>query len=339
MHNIEQQIQNWVELNQIPGAVLDISLGSKLRWHKEWGSYSDGQKIRDIKYNTMFDAASLTKVTATLPAILLLEQHKQLSLNDPVQKYIPDFRHGLITIRQLLQHSSGLPADLPRVDRYEPRDVVKDILQQELVYETGTKVVYSDLGFILLGSVIEELTRQRLSEFVTKQIFQPLGMKDTTFVPDMSLKERIAATEADGNGYIVGQVHDEKCYQMGGISGSAGMFTTAADLLQYARSWLTPEESLLTPGQRELCVTNPFQGRGLGWEVWQGQPVIPSCGQSWPFGSFGHTGFTGTSLWIEPHSELIVVFMTNAVHYGRSTPIRELRPLVHEAIYSSLVGD
>ncbi|SFL37086.1 Beta-lactamase [Paenibacillus sp. 1_12] len=179
---------------------MDISLGSKLRWHKEWGSYSDGTIIREMKYSTMFDAATLTKVTATLPAILLLEQRKQLSLNDPITRYIPGFCYELVTIRQLLQHTSGLPADLPLVDRYEQRDVLKDILQQELVYAAGTKVLYSDLGFILLGCVVEELTQQRLSDFVKHEIFKPLDMKDTTFKPDASERARIAATEADGNG-------------------------------------------------------------------------------------------------------------------------------------------
>ncbi|WP_207952886.1 serine hydrolase domain-containing protein [Paenibacillus agricola] len=336
---IEKQVQTWVELGNIPGAVLEVSLGGQFAWHKSWGSYSDGRMQRPITRSTIFDAASLTKVTATLPAILLLAKCSQLSLDDKVQRYIPGFLHEQVTLRQLLQHTSGLPADLPRIDRYEQRDVIQDILQQELVSTAGTQVLYSDLGFILLGAIIEELTQQTISAFVEHEVFTPLGMRDSRFQPVASLRERIAATEADGDGFIVGAVHDEKCFQLGGASGSAGLFTTAADLVQYAKSWLTVDDTLLSRRQRQECVAAPFQGRGLGWEVWQGQSVVPSCSAAWPIGSYGHTGFTGTSIWIEPRNELIVVFMTNAIHYGRSNPIRQLRPLLHEAIYSSLIGD
>jgi CubicO group peptidase (beta-lactamase class C family) len=349
MDSINKLVQSWVALRKIPGAVLEISLGGKLRWSKAWGSYSDGTITRPIYTHTIFDAASLTKVTATLPALLLLIERHQLSLDDKVKRFIPGFRYEEMSIRQLLQHSSGLPADLPSIDRYEPRT----IMQQELIYEPGTQAVYSDLGFILLGRIIEELTRETLAVFATREIFTPLAMKDTLFLPGPSLRERIAATEsneyANGNvhsyigndvncknGFIVGEVHDEKCYQMGGISGSAGLFTTAGDLVKYGESWLA-DDSLISTKQRTACVTAPFQGRGLGWEVWQGQTATPSCGQQWPMGSYGHTGFTGTSLWIEPQNKLVVVFMTNAIHFGRSNPIRELRPLLHGAIYSSLI--
>ncbi|MCS7463734.1 beta-lactamase family protein [Paenibacillus doosanensis] len=340
MDNIVQMIERWIAEKQIPGAVLDISQGSGFRFQKAFGGYrlSEQSEWKPLTLDSLFDAASLTKVTATLPAAMLLVQQGKLELEKPLRSYIPEFRHPQVTIRHLLQHSSGLAASLYDTARDVPREVMKEIFEQELEYEPGTRVLYSDLGFILLGVTVERITGIKLNEFVRREIHLPLGMNDTMFLPGASELHRIAPTEPFKDGYVHGEVHDEKTYRMGGVTGSAGLFTTASDLAVYGRSWLRQEDGLLSKRWRDECLSLPFHGRGLGWEIWHGQPSVPSCGSSWLMGSFGHTGFTGTSLWIDPQHELVVVLLTNAVHYGRGNPLRRFRPIIHEAIYSSIIG-
>ncbi|MBE1446306.1 serine hydrolase domain-containing protein [Paenibacillus sp. OAS669] len=340
MDNIIQLIEGWVAAGSIPGAVIDISVGGHTRLQQAFGGYrlSSSEEKKALTLDSLFDIASLTKVTATLPAVMLLVSRGQMKLEDQVQRYFPEFRHPQVTVRHLLQHSSGLPPDLPKVDRLEARDVMREVFEQELIYETGTQVKYSDLGFILLGAAVERITGERLNEFVRREIHLPLGMDHTRFLPEAKDRYRIAPTEKYNGAFIHGEVHDEKSYQLGGVSGSAGLFATAADLARYGRSWLPANPGVLPEEWRRRCITEPFLGRGLGWEIWHGQESAPSCSNHWPHGSFGHTGFTGTSLWIEPVSGLVVVFLTNAVHYGRATPIRELRPLLHKSIYSSIHG-
>ncbi|XOK59194.1 serine hydrolase domain-containing protein [Paenibacillus elgii] len=339
---VDRLIRRWVKEKAIPGAVVDISLGADVRWSQAYGSYSDGTAECQITERTMFDVASLTKVTVTLPVILALAEQGRLRLDDPVQAYIPAFRHPNVTLRHLLMHTSGLSPELPYAKRTERRDVIPLVLKQELVTEPGEQAVYSDLGMILLGEVAAVVSGQSLESCARRYVFDPLGMADSMFNPRPELLGRIAATEPldDGTGYVHGVVHDEKSYHLGGVSGSAGLFTTADDLRKYARAWLDPSGGgLLSRETINACFRNPYQGRALGWEIWHGQERAPSCGASWPHGSFGHTGFTGTSLWIDPFHELIVVFLTNAVHFGRSPIMRELRPILHTTVYTSLIED
>ncbi|WP_028549869.1 serine hydrolase domain-containing protein [Paenibacillus sp. UNC451MF] len=340
MDNIIQLIEGWVADGKIPGAVVNISLHGQTILQQAFGGYSlsSSSDRKALSNDSLFDIASLTKVTATLPAVMLLVSRGQMELEDHVQRYFPEFRHPQISIKHLLQHSSGLPPDLTKADRNEPRDVMREVYEQDLIYEPGTQVQYSDLGFILLGAAVERVTGERLNDFVQREIHRPLGMFNTMYLPEAVERYRIAPTEEYNGAFIHGEVHDEKSYQLGGVSGSAGLFATAADLALYGRSWLLTNPSVLPAKWRSECTVEPFLGRGLGWEVWHGQPSAPSCSSHWPHGTFGHTGFTGTSLWIDPQSELVVVFLTNAVHYGRATPIRQLRPLLHESIYSSIHG-
>ncbi|WP_165972207.1 serine hydrolase domain-containing protein [Paenibacillus piri] len=345
MDSIIQLVEGWIAEKSIPGAVLDITLSDRFHFQQAFGAHSTETENKAFTLSTLFDAASLTKVTATLPAVLLLMERRMLALDDRVQRFLPQFRHPEVTLRQLLQHSSGLPADLPDIARNKPRDIMAEIIAQELLFAPGSQVVYSDLGMILLGSIVEHVTGEKLNGFTRREIFIPLSMSDTMYLPSDSCKNRIAATEWNEGAFISGVVHDEKSFLLGGVSGSAGLFTTASDLTRYARMWLEPADSLLTKRWREECLRGPLMGRGLGWEVWPGiqslseRCEVPSqsCGDDWPAGSYGHTGFTGTSIWIEPESGLTVVFMTNAVHYGRANPIRRLRPILHQAIYSSLI--
>ncbi|MEX2415573.1 MAG: serine hydrolase domain-containing protein [Paenibacillaceae bacterium] len=342
MVEYDELVQGWVRDRKIPGAVLDITAKEGFRYCKAYGDYDTGIGARqDFSVDTLFDLASLTKVIATLPAILMLVAEKRLSLDDWVQKYIPAFRHSQISIRHLLNHTSGLPADLPYQPRYMVnRQVIHEICELELVVERpGEYVLYSDLGLILLGHIITIITRERLDHYMNRVLYTPLGMNDTMFRPDEFLRERTAPTEFVDGAYIHGKVHDEKSFHLGSISGSAGLFSTADNVARYARCWLYPDDQTnIPPILMQECLINPKDNRGLGWEIWSGQGRVPSCGIHWSPGSFGHTGFTGTSVWIDPHRELIVVFLTNALYYGRGNSIRELRPLLHDSIYTSLYG-
>ncbi|BFH63632.1 serine hydrolase domain-containing protein [Paenibacillus azoreducens] len=325
-----QLLESWVAEKKIPGAVVDVRIGDRMKWQAAYGTAA---------LDTIFDVASLTKVAVTLPGIMMLVESSKLSLQDPVQKYIPEFRHGGVTIEHCLKHISGLPAGIPDFEeRYSTVDAMQQIFEVDLEAAPGERVNYSDLGFILLGWIISRLTGQSLDSFAQDAIFTPLGMKDSCFNPSQALHKRIAPTEWDGSKYILGEVHDETSYRLGGAVGSAGLFTTAEDLSEYAGAWLYPEQcSLLTKETVETCITSVFDGRGLGWQV-QGSPgVTLSCGPHWPAGSFGHTGYTGTSLWINPVDKMSVVFLTNAVHYGRESlnVFRELRPILHEAVLAS----
>ncbi|TBL80366.1 serine hydrolase domain-containing protein [Paenibacillus thalictri] len=339
METTRKLVESWISEKLIPGAVLDVSLGRTFRVQLAFGSYHDGTSEAGISLDTLFDAASLTKVTATLPAVLTLAAQGKLDFDDAAYRYVPQLRHPKITIRHLLQHTSGLPADLPHVDRSVARDVKAQLFEQELQSEPGERAAYSDLGMILLGMIVEQASGEPLEQYVSRAVFKPLDMTESLFNPWPGLKPRIAATEPYGSGYVHGEVHDEKCFQLGGISGSAGLFTTADNLQKYAACWLNPQKyGLWTEQLADKCVKDPVQGRGLGWEVWNGQPEAPSCGELWTHGSFGHTGFTGTSLWMDPLHQLSVVFLTNAVHFGRKTPIRSLRKLLHSSIYRELLG-
>lgn len=341
MNNVDRLVQGWVKDRLLPGAVLDISICNRFRFQKAYGSYLDNQGAEHpIRLDTLFDIASLTKVTATLPAALLLASQGKLSLDAKVQQYLPEFRHPAVTLRHLLMHASGLSPNLPFQPRSVPRPgLIAEIFAKELDYSPGTDMQYSDLGMILLGLVIERTSGESLDRFVQRTLFEPLGMNSTTFRPDAELQNRIAATERVDGAFVIGEVHDEKCHHLGGVCGSAGLFSTAGDLARYAGWWLQPERSgILPPDVMREAVTDPIRGRGLGWEVWHDASRVPSCGRSWPTGSFGHTGFTGTSLWIAPQQGLSVVFLTNVVHFGRNHRLRELRPILHEAVWSSCIS-
>ncbi|MEK0317696.1 serine hydrolase domain-containing protein [Cohnella sp. 56] len=328
MDKCDRLLRSWVEERMVPGAVLDVRRGGEVLFSGGYGGAAE---------STIFDVASLTKVIVTLPSVLLLAQASELSLGDPVSKYVPAFRHDEVTIEQCLRHTSGMPGAIPGFrERHATRDIRQELLAQELKSKPGERVAYSDLGMILMGWVVSAVSGMSLDLFAEESIFRPLGMKDSRFNPPPEWKERIAPTEWSGDAYLQGEVHDETCYRLGGVSGNAGLFSTADDIVRYAQAWLNPEANAwLDRAWIEASLADPVEARGLGWQVQDGHNDALACGPTWPIGSFGHTGFTGTSLWIDPTSELTVVLLTNAVHYGRDNPIRQLRPLLHEAIMNS----
>ncbi|MCZ8540675.1 serine hydrolase domain-containing protein [Psychrobacillus psychrodurans] len=339
---LKEYIQKFVDEKKIPGTVIHVQRDDEVLFQHSCGGY----KARDGSYHsitkdTIFDVASLTKVIATLPSILVLLAKGEIALEDPVQKFLPDFQYDSVSVYHLLHHNSGLPADLtPPVQRGENRNILLEVYQSRLQYVTGEAVVYSDLGMILLGEIIQKVSGKSLDRFVESEIFQPWLMDNTCFNPSKELLPIIASTEMVEEQYVQGEVHDEKAFLLSGVSGSAGLFTNVMDLVQYAKFWLGISTQSVIPSEwMDLCHTLLFQHRGLGFEVWSGIEPLLSCGRRWSVGSFGHTGFTGTSIWMDPNEKLFVVLLTNAVHYGRHSHVRELRLGVHDLVYGMYISN
>jgi CubicO group peptidase (beta-lactamase class C family) len=330
-------IKELVETEKIPGGVLYVSKKDKVKCLEAYGSFTDKDGLKQrIHAHTLFDVASLTKISATVPSILYLIAKGELKLDTRVRAVLPNFLHNDVTIEHLLTHTSGFSADLPYRERIVARDVLGEIYQKELTYEPGQKMIYSDLGMILLGKITENVTEKALDVFVKEQLHEPWGMKDTRFNLSEEAKGQAASTEKYQGAFIQGEVHDEKAYQLGGVSGSAGLFSTIEDMATYARILLyTESQSIIPPSYLKMAVEHRQFNRGLGFEVWSGLGEAPSCGEKWSTGSFGHTGFTGTSLWVDPTNELIAVFLSNTVHYGRDTPIRSIRKRLHTMIFET----
>jgi CubicO group peptidase (beta-lactamase class C family) len=316
--------------------------------------------------DTIFDLASLTKVVATLPSILRLVDRGALALDDHVGAVLPEFGSAgwkrEVTIRRLLCHSSGLPAWLPLyLDHAGPEAYLAAISRAQPVAQPGERVIYSDLGFILLGEVVRRLSGLDIARFAATEVFAPLGLGDTGYTPAASLQPRIAATER-GNETEIGmcgerapafprwrrdiiwaEVNDgNSFYGLNGTAGHAGLFGTAADLARYGRLWLNGgtwqgrtmfRESLVTEATREQA-----PGRGLGWRVVPSSPIEGTTDPGAPLGprAYGHTGFTGASLWIEPERQLVVVLLTNRLHPIARPEIEAIRPAFHAAIAAAI---
>jgi CubicO group peptidase (beta-lactamase class C family) len=336
-----------VERARIPGASLLIGRrGERLHYATGWSIATEETKLQAAR-DTLYDCASLTKVVVTLPLILMLIDVGELTLADPASRYIPELSGDAITIRHLLTHTAGFP---PFVDLHglglSREEIVAHIGRLTLEYEPGTAYVYSDLGYILLGEVIARLYGCPLDEAARRHLFGPLGMRDSCFRPDAALRPRIAATEfapAEG-AHRWGRVHDDNALTLGGVSGHAGLFATADDLAEYAEMWLSDGwakgKSVLSPAIVKLATTShtahlPPANRGLGWVLkgdrWDASGDLMSAS------AYGHTGFTGTSLWIDPAAGVYVVLLTNRVHFGRDVNIAGLRAAVHNIVAASVV--
>ncbi|MGH9657735.1 MAG: serine hydrolase domain-containing protein [Bryobacteraceae bacterium] len=308
-----------------------------------------------VAADTIYDLASLTKVVGTTAAAMILAERDALALDRPAAFHLPDFvepydtaadplwaARGEVTVRRLLAHTSGLPAYEKFFLRARAKShVLEEALALPLDEAPGRKTVYSDVGFILLGAIIEQTAGQTLDAFCEKELFAPLGMKDTRFNPPRELWDRIAPTEQDNEfrkRLIHGEVHDENAWVMGGVAGHAGLFGTAGDLAVFCRMLLAGgavNETRILKRQTIAEFTRAWPtaegpGRGLGWDK-PSEP--PSCGRHFSASSYGHLGFTGASLWIDPEQDLFVVLLTNRIHPTRmNEAIRRVRPAVHDAV-------
>jgi len=330
----------------VPGAVLAVGRGA----HGPWSLYRGGRtqlgpEGRDVTADTLFDLASLTKITATTPCVLRLADAGELDLDAPLARYLPEFvseERGLrdeVTPRHLLTHTAGLPAHrLLYQMTGGPEARLAAVYREPLATRPGESVCYSDLGFILLGELIRKLTGNALDVAARELVFEPLGMTETGYLPTAP-RERFAATEArpDTGAPQIGLVHDENAEALGGVAGHAGVFGTVGDLVRYVRNgWLAEDSPILPPrirGEALTCQTAGAEGgrRGLGWTLagdrWDHMTA------AWPDGRAGHTGFTGVSLALDPVGGLWTVLLTNAVHLGRDhSGIILLRRTVHAAV-------
>jgi CubicO group peptidase (beta-lactamase class C family) len=338
-----------------PGGVLAVGWKGRLA-ARAFGKLTYEAKAARVKADTIYDVASLTKVIVTATAIMMLAEHGQLDLDATVARYLPEFARraqsdpdsawrARITLRMLLLHDAGLAAHRNFYEQAkDKRGVVKRVIAEPVVREPGTQVEYSDLGFILLDRIVETLTGESLDAFARKRIFAPLGMASSQFTPPKNLRARIAPTEKDTDyrkRLLRGEVHDENAWAMGGIAGHAGLFSTAHDVAAFAQMMLNGgiygHHRLLARATVEQLTARQEIGNSahaLGWDV----PVAPSSsGRYFSKESYGHTGFTGTSLWIDPERELFIVLLTNRVHPTRANnKIRQVRPALHDAIVEAL---
>lgn len=312
---------------ELCGAVAGVVSGDVVAM-QAFGHSSQGPGGTKLGLDAIFDLASLTKVVATLPCILQAVGGRDTRLDHTVSDFLPELEGtapGQATLFQLLTHTSGLPAHHPFYRETPDRAGILRVVAG-MPLATRGEVVYSDIGFILLGWVVEALAGAGLDRVAGRRVFVPLGMVDTAF--GAGAGTRVVATEL---GVPLGVVHDENARSMGGVAGHAGLFSTISDLAKYVQVWMNGGRKLLSPALAELATRDCTggQGRGLGW-------LIPGPDSVFPRAGYGHTGFTGTSLWIYPPSRLAVVLLTNAVHPTRGNPATpRIRREFHRAVWDA----
>ena len=339
---IDKLIQQGICDKIFPGAVAYISTHDAPPYCEAFGFRMCTPAIKPMRRDTIFDLASLTKPIVTSTLIMRLIGNGTVGLTTPIRHLMPEFSHPQVTISHLLTHTSGLPAWRPTYLESTSPEGVNDYLNQiPLDYPTGTQVIYSCLGYILLGKLIERLTDEPLEVLAQEWIFQPLGMKYTGYNPPSRWTDRCAATEDSNNfekrmvehrphhwreGVIVGEVHDENAHFLGGVSGNAGLFSTATDLSIFCQILIDGGDGVLTAEAIEEITTVHTVGlnesRGLGWIILED-------------GSLYHTGFTGTSIRINVEKKMFAVLLTNRVHPDASRPgIVDFRAKFHQSIFS-----
>ncbi|MGB9455908.1 MAG: exo-beta-N-acetylmuramidase NamZ domain-containing protein [Bryobacteraceae bacterium] len=337
---LDRTIDDAIAQRKLPGAVLIIGHQGKIVYEKAYGARAIVPKREAMTADTIFDLASLTKVVATTTALMQLFEQGKFRLNDKVTDYIPEFQDGksAITLRNLFTHFSGLKPDVPLAHPWSGYQTgIQLACTDPPDGPPGARFVYSDINFILLGELVHRLSGQILSDYARDHIFRPLGMEDTMFQPSPMLLPRVAPTERATTDSLPlrGVVHDPTARNMGGVAGHAGVFSTAADLARFAQMILNGGEldgariaSAATIQKFTEPQSPPDQPilRGLGWDI--DSPYSSNRGELFPIGSFGHTGFTGTSLWIDPHSQTYVILLANSVHPSGHPSLSALRSKV-----------
>lgn len=346
LRRVDQAIHDAIAAGKIPGGVLWVERKGQI-YHKAYGHRSLFPHREKMTPDTIFDLASLTKVIATAPAIAKLHELGKLSVNDPVAKHLPAFAQNnkeSVTIRHLLTHSSGLRPGLSiQTDWNGPRRAIQLAGAETLQTSPGSKFKYSDVNYILLGEIVQRIAGVSLHKFSQTAFYLPLGMADTRFLPSSDLLSRIAPTVKIQSQVTRGTVHDPVAARMGGIAGHAGLFSTAKDLAIFARMLLnqgrhngtsilkSPTVAQMTQNQSPVGIQ---EQRGWGWDI--DSPYSSPRGRLFEIGSYGHTGWTGVSIWIDPFSETFVIFLTNRNHPDEKGNVIGLRraigTLVAEAV-------
>jgi CubicO group peptidase (beta-lactamase class C family) len=359
LQSASELLDRAIEQRAFPGGVLAVGHPDRLAMLPV-GRLSYAADAAPVSADTIYDLASLTKVVATTMATMILVDRGMLDINQFLVRYLPDFVppydlaedplwsvRGEVTVGHLLAHTSGLPA----YERFylrarEKGHVLAEAVAVPLEEPPGERTLYSDVGFILLGEILERVAGESLARFCGREIFQPLAMQSTCFNPPLDLSPRIAPTEDDTafrKRLIRGEVQDENAWVMGGVAGHAGLFGTAGDLAVFCQCLLHGGRI----GERQLIqaatlaeFTRPWPARhgaprGLGWD----KPSEPSSsGRYFSPSSYGHLGYTGTSLWIDPEKQIFIILLTNRIHPTReNNAIQAVRPAVHDAVVESLI--
>ena len=348
LNTIDVTILEAIEAGELPGAVVLVSHRGETIYRKAFGDRAVKPLAEAMTVDTIFDLASLTKVIATAPSVMALVEDGLIRLRDPVSLYVAGFeQYGKesVTIEHLLTHVSGLRPDFPLEKEFEGTEIAVQWATEELLEaQPGEQFVYSDINFLLLGAIVEQVSGVPLAEFVQREILGPLGMTETFFHPPTTFRDRIAPTEACGRlawpcggpgaEMLRGTVHDPTARRMGGVAGHAGLFGTADDLARFGAMVLgggriTPESpavlSPLTVTRMTTPATSRFldEQRGLGWDI--DSRYSSNRGDLFSSRSFGHTGFTGTSIWIDPDTSTVVVFLSSRVHPDGDGNVTRLR--------------
>ncbi len=343
---VEQAIRE----GKCPGAVVLIGHQGKVVYRKAFGERSVVPIHRPMTPDTIFDMASLTKVIATTTAVMQLFEQGKIVLTAPVAEYWPDFGANgkdRITIRELMTHYSGLPPDLDLEPEWSGYDTaMKMIVAVKPIVPPGTRFVYSDINYETLGEIVRRVSGEPLDVYCAEHIFKPLGMKDTMFKPPASLRQRIAPTQyqhGTTGKMLWGEVHDPTAYNMGGVAGHAGLFSTADDLSIFAEMLLAGGTyhgvRILSPLSIEKITVpqippDKMALRGLGWDI--DSPFASNRGELFDVGSYGHTGFTGTSIWIDPVTRTYVIILTNRVHPDGKGDVVPLRTQITTLVAAAL---
>ena len=361
---IDSVIAEEIAKKKLPGAVVLVGRKGQVVWRKAYGARTLEPAREAMTADTIFDLASLTKVVATATSIMILVERGKVRLSDPLSVHIPELKgegRDRITIEQLLTHVSGYAPDFDLKERWIGHDeAIKRLIKEPLRNPPGSRFTYSDIGFIALGEVVARAGGMPLEQFAQRNIFGPLRMRDTGFRPSPALTSRIAPTEkrrgqlsylgdtadnigAEGEVWLRGQVHDPTSYRMNGVAGHAGLFSTANDLAIYCQMIMNGGSygnvrilSPLTIAEmtRPRVVSSSGAARGLGWDM--NSSFSLNRGDLFPLGSFGHTGFTGTSIWIDPASEMFVIFLSNRVHPDGKGDVGPLRGRVSSIVAGSV---
>ncbi len=345
---VDSLIARAIADSAFPGAQLAILRDSTILVERAYGRHTYDLEAQAVDLSTLFDLASLTKVIATTAAVMKLYDEGRLSLDDPVMKYLPRFTGAakkIVSLRHLLLHRSGLPAFRRLSDIAATEEAALDsVFSTPLVAEPGDSTIYSDLGMITLGKVVEQVTGMSLARYVQEEFYAPMGMAHTMFNPPLELRSAAAPTEYDSvwrKTLVQGAVHDENAATLSGVAGHAGLFSTASDLARFMQMLLNGGRYHGKQYLRASTIDEFLRKRSPGQERWLGWDMKAkngsSAGSLFSASSFGHTGFTGTSIWADPDSRLAVIFLTNRIYPSRANSgLNKIRPLLHDAIVRAM---
>jgi CubicO group peptidase (beta-lactamase class C family) len=323
LQHIDAIVAEGLKREQMPGCVVLVGSRGKIAWLRAYGSKQLQPEAVPMTTDTVFDLASLTKPIATATSVMTLIEQGRLKLDDRVAQHIPEFAANgkdAITIQHLLTHQGGLIPDNALRDYLDgPKLAFERIHQLELTAEPGSKFIYSDVSFLVLGELVELISGQPLNDYAQSTIFEPLGMAETMFLPNESLRARAAVTQQRDGHWMQGEVHDPRSFALGGVAGHAGLFSTAGDLAKYAQMLINGGklgDARILSEETVALMRNPVEVpgglRALGWDVRTG--YSSNRGDLLSDEAFGHGGFTGTAIWIDPQLELFVIFLSNRVH-------------------------